>query len=491
MPLSEICFMTAVEMARRLAVGEFSAVEVLEAHLAQIERVNPTVNAIVTHTPERALERARHADSAHRAGRSLGPLHGLPIAHKDLQPTAGIRTTKGSVIYRNWVPDFDSLTVQRLRAAGAICLGKTNVPEFGVGSHTFNPVFGPTRNPYDTTRSCGGSSGGAAVALACGMIPIADGSDMGGSLRNPASFCNVVGMRPSAGRVPDLPTENHWYGVPVDGPMGRCVADVALLLSAMAGPDPRSSAALEAPGALFARPLERDFTGVRVAWCRDVFGLPLEPGVREAFAHSRAVFELLGCIVDDAEPDLSGVEEAFMAWRHVRTCLMVAQHVAEYGPGVRDLFKPEILWHAEQGARMAAADLVRAENLRSQLFDRMAAFMERYEFMALPTVQVLPFDVEQRWVAEVDGAPMPTYMSWMSSCWYISAPGNPAISVPADFVGEAPGQGGEGSREDMNALPFGIQIVGRHRDDWGVLQMAHAFEQAAGSLWRRHPAIAM
>ena len=314
------------------------------------------------------------------------------------------------------------------------------------------------------------------MALACGMIPIADGSDMGGSLRNPASFCNVVGMRPSAGRVPDLPTDNQWYNVPVDGPLARCVADVALVLSALAGPDRRAATTLDAPGSLFARPLERDLTGVRVAWCANVFGLPLEPRVRAAFARQRRHFEALGCIVEDAEPDMDGVEEAFMGWRHARTQVMVEQHVAQYGPSVRDLFKPEILWHAEQGARMSAADLVRAESLRSQLFDRMAAFMARYEFMVLPTVQVLPFDVEQRWVAEIDGVAMPTYMSWMSSCWYISAPGNPAISVPADFV---------------DGLPFGLQIVGRHRDDWGVLQIAHAFEEAAGNLWRRHPEIAL
>ena len=214
-----------------------------------------------------------------------------------------------------------------------------------------------------------------------------------------------------------------------------------MTLSALAGPDPRSAVSIDAPGSRFAHPLERDFTGVRVAWCNNVFGLPLEPRVRLAFAHQQSRFEAMGCIVEDAEPDMSGVEEAFMAWRHVRTHLMVEQHVADYGPGVRALFKPEILWHDEQGARMSAADLVRAENLRSSIFDRVAAFMARYEFMALPTVQVAPFDVERRWVDEIDGVSMSTYMSWMSSCWYISAPGNPAISVPADFVAGGPRQG--------------------------------------------------
>lgn len=467
--------MTAVALAQLLRARKLSAVEVVEAHLAQIACVNPVVNAIITLTPEAALAQARAADEALAQERILGPLHGLPIAHKDLQPTRGIRTTRGSPLYRDWIPDFDSLTVARLRSAGAICVGKTNVPEFGAGSQTFNPVFGPTRNPYDTTRTCGGSSGGAAVALACGMIPIADGSDMGGSLRNPASFCNVVGFRPSPGRVPVLPTTHHWHPVPVDGPMARRVADVALLLSAMAGPDRRVANALSEPGEAFAPPLDRDFRGARVAWSREVFGLPLEPRVRAAFAAQRKTFEALGCIVEDAEPDLSGAEEAFMGWRHVAMLALVEQALAEFGPGARDLIKPEILWHAEKGARMSAADLLRAEMLRSQLFDRMAAFMARYEFFVLPTVQVLPFSVEQRWVAEIDGVRMPTYLEWMRSCWTISTTLNPAISVPAAFV---------------DGLPFGVQIVGRHRDDRGVLELAHAFEAAAGDVWKTRPALA-
>src|SRR5580765_813462 len=262
--MSDICHLSAVEMARLVRARELSAREVLSAHLAQIERVNPTVNAIVTLVADQAMEQARLADEAMARGREVGPLHGLPIAHKDLQPTKGIRTTFGSPIFRDFVPAADSLLVDRIRRAGAILVGKTNTPEFGAGSQTFNPVFGATRNPYDTSKTCGGSSGGAAVALACGMLPLADGSDMGGSLRNPASFCSVVGLRPSPGRVPTWPARLPWSPLSVDGPMARTVADVALLLSAIAGPDPRSPIAQQEAGARFALPLGRGFDGVRV-----------------------------------------------------------------------------------------------------------------------------------------------------------------------------------------------------------------------------------
>ena len=294
--MSEICFMTATEMAERIRRRDLSAREVMEAHLAQIERVNPVVNAIVTRVPDdEALALADAADAALARGEDVGPLHGLPIAHKDLEETKGLRTTFGSPIYRDYVPDHDTLLVERLKRAGALTIGKTNVPEFGAGSQTFNPIFGPTRNPYDTTKTCGGSSGGAAVALACGMIPIADGSDTGGSLRNPGNFNNVVGFRPSAGRVPTWPAAMGWSMLGVKGPMARTVADVALMLSAIAGPDPRSPISLPEPGSFFARPLERDFRGVRIAWCPDLGGLPVDPRVTAVLESQRQTFSDLGC----------------------------------------------------------------------------------------------------------------------------------------------------------------------------------------------------
>jgi amidase len=458
---SDICSTSAVELARLLRTKELSARDVVGAHLTQIERVNPAVNAIVTLVADQAMERARLADEDLARGRSVGPLHGLPIAHKDLQPTSGIRTTFGSPIYKDFVPSEDSLLVDRLRRAGAIVVGKTNTPEFGAGSQTFNAVFGSTLNPYDHTRTCGGSSGGAAVALATGMLPIADGSDMGGSLRNPASFCNVVGLRPSPGRVPVWPAVTAWSTLSVDGPMARTVADVALILSAIAGPDPRSPIALEEPGSRFAAPLDRDVTGIRVAWWRDLGGVPFDRRVRDAVNAQRTIFESLGCIVEEAEPDFTDFDAVFKTVRALAFLTGVAPRVA----GRRELVKDTILWEIDRGERLTSIDIAWAESRRSELYHRMRRFMERYDFFVLPTVQVPPFDINQAYPTEIDGVAMETYIDWMKSCYYISILGNPAISVPCGFTT------GEG-------LPVGLQIVGRHRDDWGLLQMAHAFERA-------------
>ncbi len=457
---SDVCQLSAVELARRLRTKELSAREVVGAHLTQIERLNPGLNAIVTLVADQALARAGEADEALAHGRSVGPLHGLPIAHKDLQLTSGIRTTFGSTIFKNFVPSEDSLIVERLRRAGAICLGKTNTPEFGAGSQTFNPVFGATLNPYDRDKTCGGSSGGAAVALATHMLPIADGSDMGGSLRNPASFCGIVGMRPSPGRVPTWPTTTAWSTLSVDGPMARTVADVALVLSAMAGPDARSPIAIAESGSLFSQSLERDVKGTRIAWWKDLGGVPVDPRVRDIVNAQQRVFESLGCSVDQAEPDFTDCDGVFKTVRALAFLTGVAPRVA----GHRDQVKETILWEIDRGERLTAAEIGWAEMKRTEIYHRMRRFMERYEFFVLPTVQVPPFRVDQPYPTEVDGIAMETYIDWMKSCYYISILGNPAISVPCGS-----------SRE---GLPVGLQIVGRHRDDWGLLQMAHAFEAA-------------
>jgi amidase len=457
---TDLCTLSAVEMARLIREKQLSARDVLAAHLAQIERVNPRVNAIVTLVADQALTRARAADEALARGEAVGPLHGLPIAHKDLQPTRGIRTTFGSPIYKDFVPAEDSLLVERLRAAGAIAIGKTNTPEFGAGSQTFNRVFGSTLNPYDLTRTCGGSSGGAAVALACGMLPIADGSDMGGSLRNPASFCGVVGLRTSPGRVPVWPAATAWSTLSVDGPMARSVADVALLLSAMAGPDDRSPIALHDPGARFSAALGRDVKGVRIAWWKDLGGLPVDPRVRHVVNAQRRVFESLGCSVEDGEPDFTDFDEVFKTLRAMAFLTGVADRV---GPR-RDEVKETILWEINRGERLTPGEIARAEIKRSELYHRMRQFMDRYEFFVLPTAQVPPFDVTQPYVTQIDGVAMETYVDWMKSCYFISLVSNPAISVPCGFTPEG--------------LPVGLQIVARHQDDWGLLQIAHAFEQA-------------
>jgi amidase len=425
--------------------------------------VNPGVNAIVTLVAGQAMARATLADEELAHGRDVGPLHGLPIAHKDLQPTKGIRTTFGSPIFKDFVPAEDSAIVERLRSAGAIVVGKTNTPEFGAGSQTFNPVFGSTLNPFDKSKTCGGSSGGAAVALATGMLPIADGSDMGGSLRNPASFCNVVGLRPSPGRVPTWPTATAWSTLSVDGPMARSVADVALILSAISGPDPRSPIALGESGSRFAAPLDRGFRGVRVAWWRNLGGVPVDRRVRDAVNRHRATFESLGCFVEEAEPDFADFDAVFKIVRALAFLTGVAPRIA----GRRDQVKETILWEIDRGERLTAGEIAWAETKRTELYHRMRHFMERYDFFVLPTVQVPPFSIDQPYPTEIEGVAMETYIDWMKSCYYISLVGNPAISVPCGLTPEG--------------LPVGLQIVGRHRDDWGLLQMAHAFERAAES----------
>ena len=464
----DICFLTATELARSIRSRELSACEVMRAHLEQIDRVNPRVNAIVTLLRDRALHGAAEADEALARGHDVGPLHGLPIAHKDLVPTRGVRTTFGSPIYRDFVPESDGLIVERLRRAGAIMIGKTNTPEFGAGSQTFNEVFGATLNPYDTSKTCGGSSGGAAVALACGMLPIADGSDMGGSLRNPAAFCNVVGFRPSPGRVPVWPSELGWSPISVQGPMARTVEDVALLLSAMAGPDPRSPISIAEPGQRFSEPLERDVRGVKIAWSPDFGELPIDPRLTGVLESQRATFESLGCEIEDAVPDFRDADFVFKVWR-------AWIFESKYGPLLehhRDQMKDTVIWNIEEGIKLSGRDLSRAEHKRTELYHRLREFFEVYEFLVVPVTQVPPFDVDQPYVREINGVQLDTYIDWFRACYYVSVTGHPAISVPCGFTAEG--------------LPVGMQIVGRHGDDFGVLQMAYAFEQAT-NLWQRRP----
>jgi amidase len=461
----ELCDLSAIELAARMRRKEVSARQVMTAHLARIERVNPKVNAVVTLVAERALADAARADERMARGEGVGVLHGLPVAHKDLLDTAGIRTTRGSPFYRDHVPASDAAIVTRIRAAGAITCGKTNTPEFGAGSHTFNTVFGATRNPYDLTKTCGGSSGGAAVALACGMVPIADGSDMGGSLRNPAAFCNVVGLRPAPGRVPG--TAGSWSALSVAGPMARSVADLALFLSAMAGPDPASPLSIVEDPGLFRAPLGREFKGARVAWWRGLGGIPFEPEIRLIVDANRRVFEGLGCVVEEAEPDFSGVDGAFPALRFAANHPQYAPLVRERPEWVKDTIKFEVA----EAERISAATIGRAMARQTRMYEQSRQFFERYDYFVLPVTQVSPFDVTVPYPTQIDGTPMGTYIDWMRSCWYITFMSNPAISVPAGFTAAG--------------LPVGIQIVGRHRGEWSLLQMAYAFEQATQHGQRR------
>ncbi len=468
----ELCFLPATELTARIRARQVSAVEVMRAHLAQVERVNPTVNAIVTLDAEGALARAKAMDERQARGEELGPLHGLPIAHKDLFLTKGMRTTMGSPIFRDHVPDRSMLVVDRAWDAGAICVGKTNTPEFGAGSQTFNAVFGATKNPYDLTKTCGGSSGGAAVALATGMVPLADGSDLGASLRNPGNFCNVVGLRPSPGRVPSYPVKHLWGNLSVEGPMARTVGDAALLLSVQAGPDHRVPISLSEQGRMFRASLDRDFKGARIGFSPNFGGqVPVDKRVESVIAAQGKVFADLGCVLEDRVPDFSGAHEVFL---NLRGHLFELNN-GEYLDHHRDKLKQTVIWNIEAGRKLSAADIARADAERSRIYERVSTFFETYEYLVTLVNQVPPFPIDQEYVTEINGEKLNTYLDWMKSCYYITLTGHPAISVPAGFT-------------DDN-LPVGIQIVGRHNADFSVLQLAYSFEQAT-QVWKRRPAVA-
>ncbi len=459
---------TARQLTAALRKRELSAREVMTWHLERIEAVNPRVNAIVTLRPEAALAEAAVADErAAGGGERLGPLHGLPIAIKDLEDTAGIRTTYGSVAFADNVPAVDSLVVGRLRAAGAIVVGKTNTPEFGVGSHTFNEVFGATRNPWGLDRSAGGSSGGAGAALAAGLIPIADGSDHGGSIRNPASFNNVVGLRPTPGLVPDSGESDVWDVASVVGPMARTVGDLGLMLTAISGRDPRSPLSHGDP-ATFAAELRGDLTGLRIAWCPDLGGLPIEPEVLRVLDGARARLAALGCDVRDVDVDLGAADEAFETLRAVA----FVRAFAPILPTLHKSAKATLLWNIEQGMALDGPAVARAIAARSAVFATVAELLERFDLLVAPAAQVVPFAVDLEYPAEVAGVVMPHYLGWMRVCSRITVSSHPVVAVPAGFTD--------------SGLPVGMQFVGRYRDDRSLLEHAAAWE-AASRLTEHHP----
>ncbi len=459
MSRTELCYLSACEQKIELDQGSISAVALIEAHLEQIERFNPVINAIVTLDPEGALQQASVIDQRRKAGQPLGPLAGLPVAHKDLTLTKGMRTTFGSKLYKDFIPDQDSAVVKRLRAAGAITMGKTNTPEWGAGSQTFNDVFGATTNPFDPTKTCGGSSGGAAAALAARLVPLCDGSDLGGSLRNPASFCNVVGFRTSPGRVSNLPNEALWNDLSITGPMARTVDDCALLLSAMAGPDPASPLSIHQSGAQFWPLDELAHEGVRVAFSPDFNGqIPFEPDVVKATETAGALLEAVGCSVERTCLDFSGADRTFEVLRAL-------SFYSRHGPGIEhqpDMYKDTVKWNAAEGAGLTKADLMDATAKRNALGQRCAAFFADFDFLVLPVVQVLPFDVNEPWVKTIQDEPMTTYISWMKSCYMVSALGTPAISIPLTFSDQG--------------LPVGLQIVAPWGQDLRLLQFSKLLE---------------
>ncbi len=459
----DLCFVPATMLQRLYRSRKASPLEVMQAVLARIDAVNPRVNAYVTVAREQALAAAKKATAAlARKGASLGPLHGVPVSIKDLTPTKGIRTTWGSKIFEHHVPDEDALYVARLKEAGAIVVGKTNTPEFGAGGNTFNAVFGATRNPWNTALTCGGSSGGAAVALATGMGPLAQGSDLGGSLRTPAAFCGVVGFRTSPGLIPVYPADLGWDSLSVTGPMARTVGDVALMLSVMAGPDDRAPLSYDVDTRRFPAAVKRpSVKGWRAAWTPDLNGLiPVDDEVAAVAERATGVFRSLGVRVERACPDFGEVNDIVLATRGLS---MVARH-AEKLARWESVMQRGLVWNIKQGLSLTPEQIGRGETLRTRLWHRVRAFMETRDLLILPTVAIPPFPVEQPYPTEINGKALDNYTQWFFLTYGITVTGLPVISVPCGFT--------------RSGLPVGLQIVGRRHQEAAVLRAAAAFETA-------------
>jgi len=479
----EITAWSAIDLSRAIQSRSVSCVEVMSAYLAQVDKFNPKVNAIVSlQARDGLLEQAKERDTqlaaAKNAGRTVGWMHGFPQAPKDLAATAGIVTTQGSPIMKNYVPKTDAIVVERARKSGAVLIGKTNTPEFGLGSHTYNTVFGTTLNAFDPTKSAGGSSGGAAVALALNMLPVADGSDMMGSLRNPAAWNNVFGFRPSFGRVPYGPTNEVFIQqLGYEGPMGRSVADVAMLLSVQAGFDARVPLSISEDPAIFTKPLARDFKGARIGWMGDYNGyLPMEAGVLDTCTKALKHFETIGCTVDAVQPDFS-MERLWKTWLTMRGFIVAGIAGGLYAdPKTRAMMKPEAVWEVENGLKVTGGDVYKASIDRSAWYQALNTLFQRYDYLVLPSAQLFPFDAKLDWPKSVNGKPMDTYHRWMEVVVGGTLSGLPVLNVPAGF-----GPGG---------LPIGMQVIGRAQADLAVLQIGHAYELASKYTATRSPLLA-
>lgn len=458
----ELNWLSATELTARIRAGEFSARDALEAHWARIDAVNPVLNAVIFEDREAAWAAALAADERQAAGEPLGPLHGVPITNKDTNETAGMPNTWGSPLLAGNVPTADSLIISRLRAAGAIMTGKSNVPEFAAGAHTFNEVYGTTVNPYATDRSAGGSSGGAAAAIAAGIQPFGDGSDMGGSLRVPASFCNLVGLRPSRGRIPS-PSANSWSWLSRTGAMAREAADLALVMQTISGPDPRVPISITEHADFFDT-LGAGVAGLRIGWGPDVgLGIPVEASVVEVAERAITALAAAGAKIEPVSPNISEADAVFVETR-------AFDYELAWGDLVRsdpDRVKPEVRENVALGARQTAAQLRALALARTRLEGEVRRYFDDFDLWITPTAQALPFDAALRYPTEIAGVPMPDYLGWMRSVCVVSAMDVPAISVPAGFTAQG--------------LPVGVQIVAPHGGDALLLRVARALEDIIGA----------
>ena len=460
--MTELISLDARSMVARLRAGDVTPEETLDVALARIAATDPVLNAIPTVCEARARDAIRRLDRGGAAAESGAWLAGLPIVIKDLTEVAGVRSTYGSPIFADFVPDRSDIIVDALEDLGAIVVGKSNTPEFGADSNTFNEVFGKTVNPWDTSKTCGGSSGGSAVALAAGQVWLATGSDLGGSLRTPAAFCSVVGLRPSPGRVAHAPVRLPFDTLAVDGPMGRTVGDVALLLDAMVGEHPLDPISLPAPAVPFLAAVDSPVAPKRVAFSRDLGVTPIDSEIADICAAAAARFADFGAVVENETPDLHDAKEIFRVIRSARAVAALGGLVEEH----RDKFKPEIIWEIEDGRKLDADEIGRAQRAHGALVARLAAFFEDHDLLLCPMTAIPPFDVDQRYVEEIDGQAMSTYHEWFTIASTISLTGCPALSLPCGFTAAG--------------LPVGLQLVAPPRGEAALLSAAALAESVFG-----------
>ena len=465
-PIQAPIWKDALSLCRDLQSGSISAQAVMSNVYDRINALNPTLNALVDLLPQdQALALAVEADAVPIAAR--GPLHGLPMAPKDAVAVKGFATTWGFPGFAGNIEPSDDELARRMRAAGAIFIGHSNMPEFGLGSHTFNELYGNTYNPYDLIKTPGGSSGGSAVALASDLLPLADGSDLGGSLRNPASFCNVVGFRPSMGRMP-FNRGFGWFGRMVTtGPMAKNIPDTVLMFSIIAGPDRSDPLTLSDPGITFLDALtpldDKELKDLRVGFSTDLGSLAINPEVAQTVRDAASSIESLGAHVVEAAPNLDGAMNVFQVQRAAGLRLL-AKRLETISPDWRGMVKDTARWNIDKGLALTADELMQSELQRTVIYRRISRFFEEHDALIIPSAQVPPFDATLDWVSEINGVNMPTYIDWMAVCCMISVTGLPAISVPGGFT--------------QNGLPIGVQIVGKPRGDLELLRIAHAFEAA-------------